>query len=80
MGPASRPCACIAFTFHCSEAVAFVVGQAIGLEVADSARDYIHLYRGDSAALAESLERIQQTSAAILRSIGTGEEMVAKCA
>jgi hypothetical protein len=38
------------------------------------------LYQGDSAALTESLERIQQTAASILRSIGTGEEKVAKCA
>jgi hypothetical protein len=32
--------------------VAFVIGQASGLDVTDAARDYIHLYRGDSAALA----------------------------
>ena len=35
-----------------AEAVAFVVEEAIGLEVTDSACDYIHLYRGDVAALA----------------------------
>jgi hypothetical protein len=58
-----------------AEAVAFVVGQAVGLEVADAARDYIHLYHGDSRALTESLERIQQTASLILRSIGLGESV-----
>jgi len=56
-----------------AEAVAFVVGQAIGLDVTDSSRDYIHLYRGDSAALAESLARIQRTAGAILAAIQTDE-------
>jgi antirestriction protein ArdC len=55
-----------------AEAVAFVVGQAIGLEVADAARDYIHLYNGDNEALTESLERIQRTASLILQSIGFG--------
>jgi hypothetical protein len=53
-----------------AEAVAFVVGQAIGLDVTDAARDYIHLYRGDSTALVESLARIQRTSASILAKLG----------
>lgn len=53
-----------------AEAVAFVVSQAIGLEVLDSARDYIHLYRGDQAGLAESLTRIQSTAASILDAFG----------
>lgn len=53
-----------------AEAVAFVVGQAIGLDVTEAVRDYIQLYRGDSAALAESLGRIQRTAAAILTAIG----------
>ena len=52
-----------------AEAVAFVVGQTVGLGVTDAARDYIHLYRGDSAALAESLERVQRTAAIILKSL-----------
>jgi hypothetical protein len=43
-----------------AEAVTFVVGQAVGLDVTDAARDYIHLYRGDAAALIESLGRIQR--------------------
>ena len=49
-----------------AEAVAFVVGQAIGLDVADASRDYIHLYRGDGAALTESLARIQRTAGVVL--------------
>jgi hypothetical protein len=42
-----------------AEAVAFVVGKAIGLEVGTASADYIHLYDGDAALLAESLEAIQ---------------------
>lgn len=56
-----------------AEAVAFVVGQAIGLDVADASRDYIHLYRGDGAALTESLTRIQRAAGAVLAAIQTDE-------
>jgi len=49
-----------------AEAVAFVVGTAVGLDVSDAARDYIHLYRGDREALAASLNRIQRAASAIL--------------
>jgi hypothetical protein len=52
-----------------AEAVAFVVGEAVGLEVGQSCRDYIHLYRGDREALAQSLARVQQTASAILEAI-----------
>jgi hypothetical protein len=55
-----------------AEAVAFVVGQAIGLDVIDCARDYIHLYRGDSKALTESLDRIQHTASTILNAVSGG--------
>jgi len=55
-----------------AEAVAFVVGHAIGLELTDAARDYIHSYRDDSTALAQSLDRIQRTASAILATIGNG--------
>lgn len=54
-----------------AEAVAFVVGQAIGLTVTDSSRDYIQLYRGDGAALTQSLERIRRTAASILAAVMT---------
>ena len=59
-----------------AEAVAFVVGQAVGLEAAEAARDYIHLYRGDSSALTASLDRIQRTASSILQSIRVGENAV----
>ena len=49
-----------------AEAVAFVVGQAVGLTVGDASRDYIQLYKGDSTGLAQSLERIRAAAAAVL--------------
>jgi hypothetical protein len=49
--------------------VAFVVSSAIGLDVADASRDYIHLYRGDSEALSKSLGRIQRTASTILNAL-----------
>lgn len=53
--------------------IRFVVGHAIALDVTDAARDYIHLYRGDGTALAESLGRIQRTAATILTAIDLNE-------
>ena len=55
-----------------AEAVAFIVGQAIGLEMGKTSSDYIQMYAGNAALLAESLEVIQRTSAVILDAI-TGE-------
>jgi hypothetical protein len=55
-----------------AEAVAFIVGQAIGLEMGRAASDYIQMYAGNAALLAESLEVVQRTSAVILDAI-TGE-------
>ena len=52
-----------------AEAVAFVVGQAIGLEMGTSSSDYIQMYNGDTTLLAESLEVIQRTSAVILSAL-----------
>lgn len=49
-----------------AEAVAFVVGGAVGLNTSDASRDYIHLYRGDRDALASSLDRIQRAASTIL--------------
>jgi hypothetical protein len=54
-----------------SEAIAFVVSQSIGLDAGNAAADYIHLYDGNAALLAESLEVIQRTSALILSAIET---------
>ncbi|MGH9385924.1 MAG: ImmA/IrrE family metallo-endopeptidase, partial [Vicinamibacterales bacterium] len=55
-----------------AEAVAFVVSQAIGLQALDSARDYIHLYRGDGDALTKSLDRIQRAASTILTALEDG--------
>ncbi|NYF79724.1 ArdC-like ssDNA-binding domain-containing protein [Granulicella arctica] len=49
-----------------AEAVAFVVGKAVGLVNEDSSASYIQLYHGNASLLAESLEVIQQTAAVIL--------------
>jgi N-terminal domain of anti-restriction factor ArdC len=54
-----------------AEAIAFVVSQTIGLDAGHAAADYIHLYHGNAALLAESLEVIQRTSALILSAIET---------
>jgi hypothetical protein len=52
-----------------AEAVAFVVGQAVGLEMGKSSSDYIQMYSGNAALLAESLEVIQRTAAIILAAL-----------
>jgi N-terminal domain of anti-restriction factor ArdC len=52
-----------------AEAVAFIVGQAIGLEMGNASSDYIQMYNGNAALLTESLEVIQRTSALILAAI-----------
>jgi hypothetical protein len=57
-----------------AEAVAFIVGQAIGLEMGRASSDYIQMYAGNAALLAESLEVVQRTSAVILDAI-TGESV-----
>jgi hypothetical protein len=54
-----------------AEAIAFVVSQTIGLDAGRASADYIHLYHGNAALLAESLEVIQKTSALILSAIET---------
>lgn len=52
-----------------AEAIAFVVGKAIGLETGTASADYIHLYHGNASLLAESLEVIQKASAVILAAL-----------
>jgi hypothetical protein len=42
--------------------ISFVVSQMIGLDAGRASADYIHLYHGNAALLAESLEIIQRTS------------------
>ena len=49
-----------------AEAIAFVVGKAIGLQTGNASASYISLYHGNASLLIESLEVIQQTSAVIL--------------
>jgi hypothetical protein len=56
-----------------AEAVAFIVGQAIGLEMGNASSDYIQMYNGNATLLAESLEVIQRTSAVILSALETRE-------
>jgi hypothetical protein len=58
-----------------AEAVAFIVGQAIGLEMGTASSDYILMHAGNVAVLAQSLEVIQRTSAVILGAI-TAEEPI----
>src|SRR5579884_188798 len=52
-----------------AEAVAFVVGKAIGLETGTASTDYIQLWHGDANLLRESLEAVQQIAAVILGAI-----------
>jgi len=52
-----------------AEAIAFVVGKAVGLEAGTASADYIALYHGNASLLMESLEVIQQTSAVILAAL-----------
>ena len=52
-----------------AEAIAFVIGKAVGLETGSASADYIHLYHGNASLLAESLEVIQQTSGVILAAL-----------
>ena len=52
-----------------AEAVAFVVGKAVGLLNGNASADYIQLYQGNASLLAESLEVIQQTASIILSAL-----------
>lgn len=52
-----------------AEAVAFIVGQAIGLDNQTASTDYIRLYNGDAEQLVASLDRIQKTAAVLIESM-----------
>lgn len=52
-----------------AEAVAFIVGSAIGLDMGSSSSDYIKLYSGDAALLRECLEAISRAAHEILAAI-----------
>ena len=49
--------------------MAFVVGNAIGLDMGSASSDYIQFYRGTKETLSESLTAIQQTAARILEGL-----------
>lgn len=49
-----------------AEATAFVVCQAIGLEMGSAASDYIQLWNGDVAVLTESLSYVRQAASQML--------------
>ncbi|MGB6132316.1 MAG: ArdC family protein [Acidobacteriaceae bacterium] len=61
-----------------AEAVAFIVGQAVGLEMGSASSDYIQMYAGNATLLAESLEVIQRTASTILRAIRPEETAAAE--
>ncbi|HSY36326.1 MAG TPA: ArdC-like ssDNA-binding domain-containing protein [Acidobacteriaceae bacterium] len=52
-----------------AEAVAFVVGKAVGLVNGSASADYIQLYKGSASLLVESLEVIQHTANVILAAL-----------
>jgi hypothetical protein len=52
-----------------AEAVAFVVGQAVGLATNSASWDYVKMYNGDKNTLAQSLEHVQKVSTEILSRI-----------
>ncbi len=58
-----------------AEAIAFVVGKAVGLQTGTASADYIQLYHGNASLLAESLEVIQKASAVILAALKTKPEI-----
>lgn len=58
-----------------AEAIAFVIGKSIGLKTSTASADYISLYHGSAALLAESLELVQQNAAIILAAIRTEESV-----
>jgi phosphate uptake regulator len=63
-----------------TEAVAFVVSQAIGLDAMDSCRDCIHLYNGEKQTLLQSLERIRRTAVTIINGINPSQGSEAQAA
>ncbi|MDX6463764.1 MAG: hypothetical protein QOE55_7461 [Acidobacteriaceae bacterium] len=52
-----------------AEAVAFIVGKAVGLDTGTASADYIQLYDGNAALLTESLQFIQHASSLILAAL-----------
>jgi hypothetical protein len=52
-----------------AEAVAFIVGSAVGLDMNTSSADYIRLYSGDADTFAASLETISRTASKLLEAV-----------
>jgi len=52
-----------------AEAVAAVVGKAVGLQKGTASADYIQMYHGKAPLLAGSLDVIQKASAVILQAL-----------
>jgi hypothetical protein len=52
-----------------AEAVAYVVGCAVGLNFGTHSSDYVRLHQGDAKTLADSLGRIRETAVRIIRAI-----------
>lgn len=52
-----------------AEAVAFIVGNAIGLNMSTASADYIRLYNGNAEALTESLDGISKAAKVILGAV-----------
>lgn len=59
-----------------AEAVAYAVCRAVGVDARDASTDYIRLYRGDAATLAESLSHIQRVAAEIIAGVNANEVAV----
>lgn len=57
-----------------AEAVAFVVSNAIGLDVGSAAADYIQLYNGDTDTLSASLDRIQKAASSIIEALNASND------
>jgi hypothetical protein len=57
-----------------AEAVAFVVCQAMGLDMSTVSQDYIQLYQGSPEMLTASLERIRVASNTILTGLENGKK------
>lgn len=59
-----------------AEAVAFIVGNAIGLDMSTASADYIRLYDGNADALTESLDGISKAAKIILGALDAKGEPV----
>ena len=61
-----------------AEAVAFIVGTAIGIRSSVDATDYIQLYDGNVDTLRQSLHRIQATAKTILGALPLEAPVIAR--